>query len=105
MLQPRVSGRLLMTTRTELVNGSTRESGSTRWTSPPGRVTRQDSVGDRAGDEDAERVAGRVGVDPEWLLWIVGPIPQQTRSQGQRPAMLGVPYIHRRHRKVQMQHL
>lgn len=26
------------------------------------------------GDEDAERVAGWVGVDPEWFFWVVSAI-------------------------------
>ncbi len=41
-----------------------------------------------AGHEDAEQVAGRVGVDPQRLVRVVGAVVAQPRTQGQRPLVL-----------------
>jgi hypothetical protein len=41
-------------------------------------------------EEDAERMAGRVGVHPQLLIRILGAVEAQSRPQSQRPLMLEV---------------
>ena len=49
---------------------------------------------DLAGDEDAERVPGRVGIDPQRLLGIAGAVEQLPGAELQRPPVLGIKVRH-----------
>jgi hypothetical protein len=42
------------------------------------------------GHEDAERMTCQIGVHEEWLVWIIGSIEKQARSQPKRPLMLSL---------------
>jgi catechol 2,3-dioxygenase-like lactoylglutathione lyase family enzyme len=57
----------------------------------------------RRGHEDAERVAGRVGVHPEGLLYVVGAVQQESRAKRDGPGVLVVQRLDRRHGEVQVQ--
>jgi hypothetical protein len=55
------------------------------------------------GDEDAERVPGRVGVHVQRLLRVVGAVEQEPRPQGLRPLVRGVEVGDRRDAEVEVQ--
>ena len=56
-----------------------------------------------AGHEDAERVPGRIGVDPQRFLGVAGAVVEQPGAQGQRPLVLGVEIGGRGDRQIQVQ--
>ncbi len=78
----------------------------------PADVTRPMSPGRCPGrcrcqpaDEDAERMAGRVGEDEQRLVGIGRPVQQLPRAQGQRPVPVPEQFPGGGHDGVQVQHL
>ena len=56
-----------------------------------------------AGDEDAERVAGRVGVHPQRLLGVVRSVVEQPRAELERARMLLLELPQAGNRQVQVE--
>ncbi len=57
----------------------------------------------RHADKDAERVPGRVGVDPQWLLRVIRAVLEQPGAERERPLMLDIEVGHGGHRGVEVQ--
>lgn len=59
----------------------------------------------RLRDEDAERVTGRVGIDPKRFLDVIGPVAKESCTEGERAVVFGVERGGRRHSEIQVSHL